>query len=142
MSGQAFEIGSKKFQLNKINAFKQFHIVRRIAPILADLLPAMKDVQKIQNTEGLSEDKKLDEFAKIATPLMNGISKLSDKDADLVLFGLLSSVQVQQETGNWANVSTETMLMMQDLELPILLQLAGRAFMYNLSGFFGALPHK
>lgn len=142
MSGQAFEIGSKKFQLNKINAFKQFHIVRRIAPILADLLPAMKDVQKIQNTDGLSEDKKLDEFAKIATPLMNGISKLSDKDADLVLFGLLSSVQVQQETGNWANVSTETMLMMQDLELPILLQLAGRAFMYNLSGFFGALPHK
>ncbi len=141
MTERSFEIGARSFKLNKIDAFKQFHIVRRIGPILADLLPAMKDAQKIAAGQGsMSESEKLDEFAKIAAPLMTGLSKLSDEDANKVLFGLLSSVELQQATGNWARVATDSMVMIQDLELPLLLQLAGRAFAYNLSGFFGALP--
>ena len=142
MSDRDFEIGSKKFKLCKIDAFKQFHIVRRIGPLLADLLPAMKDAQKLKSLDSLSESDKLDQLAKFAAPIMLGLSKLSDQDADLVLFGLLSSVEVQQPGGNWAKVSTQTMLMMQDLELPILLQIAGRAFMFNLAGFFAGLPHQ
>lgn len=142
MSGSnEFSIGERNFKLNKINALKQFHIARRIAPILADILPAMSDIQRVTKLEGLSESQKLDEFAKIAAPFMNGISKLSDADADKVLYGLLSSVEMQQSIG-WAKVSTETMLMIQDLELPQLLQIAGRAFAYNLSGFFTALPRQ
>ncbi len=139
-----FELGGRKFKLYKIDAFKQFHIVRRIGPILADLLPAMKDAAKLQNgvkaIEGMTEDQKLDAIAKFAGPVMTGLSKLSDSDAELVLFGLLSSVEIQQSSGNWARVATASMLMMQDLELPALLQIAGHAFMFNLSGFFAALP--
>lgn len=141
MSDRDFEIGGRNFKLNKINAFKQFHIVRKMAPILADLLPAMGDVQKVNKSE-ISESEKFEELAKIAAPFMLGISKLSDEDADKVLYGLLSSVEIQQPAGNWARVSTDTMLMMQDLDLPVLLQLAGRAFMFNLAGFFGALPQR
>jgi len=136
-----FSVNGRDFKLNKFDAFKQFHIVRRIAPILADMLPAMKDIQKVQNTE-LSETEKLDEFAKIAAPMMIGLSKLTDEDSNKVLYGLLSSVEIKQATGNWAKISTESMLMMQDLELPLLLQLAGRAFMFNLAGFFTALPRQ
>ncbi len=142
MSERDFEISGKKFKLNKIDAFKQFHIVRRIAPILADLLPAMKDIQRIGKIENLSEADKLDAFAEIAAPLMKGLSKLSDEDSNRVLFGLLASVEMQQEAGNWAKVSTDSMLMIQNLELPMLLQIAGRAFAFNLSGFFGALPRQ
>lgn len=141
MSENGFEIGSKKFKLSKIDAFKQFHIVRRIGPLLSELLPAMKGMQKT-DLEKLPEDKKFDEIAKIAGPIMLGLSKLSNADADHVLFGLLSSVEVQQDAGNWARVATSSMLMIQDLELPTLLQIAGQAFMFNLAGFFGALPHK
>lgn len=124
--------------MNKIDAFKQFHIVRRIGPILGDLLPALGSVKK--DMDGLSESEKMDQFAKIASPIMMGLSKLSDADSDKVLYGLLSSVEMQQSSGNWARVATDSMLMFSDLELPILLQCAGRAFMYNLSGFFAALP--
>lgn len=141
MSDRDFEIGQKKFKLGKIDAFKQFHIVRRIGPILSELLPALKDVGKLKATENLSEDEKLSQIATFATPVMQGLSKLSDADADFVLMGLLSSVETQQSAGNWAFVAKSGMVMIQDLELPILLQLAGRAFMYNLSGFFGALQH-
>ena len=140
MADRDFEIGTRKFKLNKINAFRQFHIVRRIGPILSDLLPSMTTMKKVSSSSELSEMEKFDEFAKIAAPLMTGLSKLSDKDADYVLFGLLSSVEILQDTGNWAKVATDSMLMMQDMELPVLLQIAGRAFAFNLAGFFGELP--
>lgn len=142
MSDRDFEIGSRKFKLSKIDAFKQFHIVRRISPILADLLPAMKSFKSTMGSgKELSEEDKLDHFAKIAAPLMTGLSKLSDADSELVLYGLLGAVEMQQPpANNWAKVASGNMLMLQDLELPILLHLAGRAFMYNLAGFFAVLP--
>lgn len=142
MTERDFEIGTRKFKLCKIDAFKQFHIVRRIGPLLSDLLSASKDTQNLKSDESLSESDKLDQMAKFAGPVMLGLSKLSDTDADLVLFGLLSSVEMQQPTGNWARVASNSMLMIQDLELPQLLQIAGRAFAFNLAGFFGGLPRQ
>lgn len=142
MTDRDFEIGGRKFKLCKIDAFKQFHIVRRIGPLLSDLLPAMRDADKLKNIEALSEGERLEQVAKFAGPVMNGLSKLSDADSELVLFGLLASVEMQQATGNWSKVASNSMLMIQDLELPVLLQIAGRAFVFNLAGFFGALPQK
>ncbi len=139
MSDRDFEIGQRKFKLNKIDAFKQFHIVRRIGPLLADLLPAMKSAQGVKNLDTLSESEKLDQIAGFAGPVMTGLSKLSDQDADFVLIGLLSSVEVQQQGGNWARIAQNGMVMIQDFDLPILLQIAGRAFMFNIAGFFNTL---
>lgn len=134
-----FTYGGRDFQLGKIDAFKQFHIVRRIAPILADLIPAMHGSSKfrdLNSIDHLPEKDQLDMVAKVAGPVMNGLSKLSDADAELVLFGLLSSIEIKQSAGNWAKVASSQMLMIQDLELAALLQLAGRAFVFNLSSFF------
>lgn len=137
-----FEIGNRKFKLCKLEAFKQFHVVRRLTPILSDLLPGIGSFQKLKGYELLSEDQKLDQVAKFAGPVFTGLAKLSDTDADFVLYGLLSAVEMQQTTGNWAKVSTGSMLMIQDMDLAVLIQLAGRSFMYNLSGFFAALPQQ
>lgn len=137
-----FKIGAREFQLAKLDAFKQFHIVRRIGPILSDLLPAMAGHGAIQDVSKLPQDKQLDMIAKFASPIMMGLSKLSDADADIVLYGLLAAVEMKQTTGNWARVASGQMLMIQDLELSVLLNLAGRAFMFNLSNFFVALPQK
>lgn len=136
-----FSIGGRQFKLSKMDTIKQFHIVRRVGPILSDLMPAFKDAKALQDAESLSLDEKLDAIAKVATPFMEGLAKLSDQDSEFVLFGLLNAVEVQQPVG-WARVANGTMLMAQDLELPTLLQLAGRAFMFNLSGFISALPAK
>ncbi len=139
MKDRQFEMGGRDFSLNKIDAIKQFHIVRRIGPILSDLLPAMKGLAA-KNIEGASIDDQLEHAATIFGPIMTGLQKLSDADAELVLYGLLASVEVKQTSGNWAKIATGNppMLMMQDLELPQLLQIAGRAFAYNLTGFFTA----
>jgi hypothetical protein len=48
MTDRDFSIGTRNFKLGKLDAFKQFHIVRRIGPLLSELLPAMKDMGKSQ----------------------------------------------------------------------------------------------
>jgi len=84
-------------------------------------------------------------MAKIMTPIMGGLSKYSDKEAEMVLLRLLESVEIQQEHGNWTKIARdlngEPTLVLQDLELPLLLFAAGRAFMFNLSTFFDVLQH-
>lgn len=141
MSDRDFEIGTRQFKLSKLDAMKQFHIARKVGPILADLLPALSGLKKgVQDST--SEVEKLDGLAKALMPIMLGLSKLSKEDSEEVLFGLLSSVEVQQGAGNWARIASSTMLMMNDIELPQLLQVAGRAFAYNLSGFSIGLQAK
>ena len=51
---------------------------------------------------------------------------------------------MKQETGNWARLAQDKMIMFQDLDLPVLLQCAGRAFLFNLQSFFtgSALPSR
>ena len=134
-----FEFGGRKFKIGKLNVFKQFHVVRRIAPVLADMLPVMGDLQKATKNNQKSEDEKFQEVASILAPILKGFSKLSDQDSEFVLYGLLSCVEVQ--LGNsWTKIATDNLLMVQDFDLPALLQIAGRSFMANLSNFFAVLP--
>jgi len=135
-----FQLGGKNFKLNKIDAINQFHVVRRIGPILSDLLPALKDAQKINSLDKVTQEDQLENLAKVLAPVMTGFSKLSDEDAEFVLHSLLKLVEMQQPAGNWAKISTGKLLMFQDLELPFLINLASRAFAFNMSGFFAALP--
>lgn len=140
MGDNSFVLGGRKFQTRKIDVFKQFHVARRMGPTLAKLFPLLKGAVSGDQFDKLSETEKFDVLAKFATPVMEGLSSLSDADADLVLYGLLSSVEMQQPAGNWAQVASGNMLMIQDLDLPTMLQLAGRAFIFNLSGFFSVSP--
>lgn len=147
-----FEIGGRKFKCLKINAFKQFHVVRRIGPILGDLLPAMKKIagksKSVKGLDevvsGLTEEQKLEQLSEFATPIMNGLSKLNDEDAEYVLFALLSGIEMQGPGGAWLRVvqGEPPMLMVQDMELPVMMQLAGKAFGFNLASFFTVLPRQ
>lgn len=143
MNERDFQIGARKYKVSKIDAFKQFHIARRLGPIMGDIIPV---AQKLQAKFGalkpdeMKEDQ-LEAVAAIAQPVLVGFSRLSDDDANKILLGLCSAVEMQQtQAGGWAKVSTESQLMFQDLELPELMQIAGRAFMFNIAGFFKLAP--
>lgn len=137
-----FSFGGQDFKLSKINALKQYHLIRRIGPVLSELLPALKESAKLKegDIDSLPEGEKLELAAKFVTPIVGGLSKLNDADAEFVLMQLLCAVEMRQSTGNWAKVSNGQMIMLQELELPALMNLAGRAFMFNLTGFFAVLP--
>ncbi len=121
-----FETEGRTYRVNKIDARSQFHIVRRLAPVLGQVAPA------IQGGKGGMD----------ALPaLADAIAKLSDDDADYVLFGLLKVVNRKQDQGlGWGPVCTGTSIMYDDITMPTMLKLAWEAMSFNMSGFFAALP--
>lgn len=120
-----FQLNEKTYRVGKIDARKQFHIVRRLAPVLGELVPAVRS--------GGSADS--------VAAIASAVSKLSDADADYCIFGLLGAVVRKQDNGlGWGPVSTGESLMYDDITMPIMLQLAWKAMSFNMSGFFAALP--
>lgn len=137
-------INDKEYRFNKLDALAQFHIVRRLAPIVNELLIAFGPQlgkMKSSPTPDLSEVD-FDKLAKDIEPVVLAFSKLSDDDANYVLFGLLKGVVRKSEVGGWSPVVNPgaQMLQFQDIEMPTMLTLAGKAMVVNLSGFIDALP--
>lgn len=144
MSERDFSVGGTDFKLGKIDAFKQFHIVRRLGPVLGDIFPViMKMKGKMKPKSGKdakpSEEDTLKAMADLAGPFMNGMAKLSDEDADKVLLGLLSSVEIRQGQ-IWSRLANDAGLMFDTMDFSTLMQVAGKAFAYNLAGFFAVAP--
>lgn len=120
-----FELAGQTYRADKLNAREQFHIVRRLAPVIGHAAPS------IQGGDGIEA----------LPPLADAIGALSDENADYVLFGLLKCVQRKQQQGlGWAPVCTGTSLMYDDITMPTMLQLAWKALQHNMGGFFDALP--
>lgn len=137
-----FAFRGRTFSIGKLNAFDQFHVVRILGPVLVAIVPQMTQFKKIN---AKTDDDKLNQFAKIASPFLGELSKLSKKDSETALKVLLTAAQVQQAVG-WAticlyHVETDDYLMMiNDLDFASMMQVASRVFMNNLAGFFDALP--
>lgn len=120
-----FELEGRTYRANKIDARTQFHIVRRLAPVLGEIAPAL------QGKGGLDA----------LPPLANAVAKLTDSDADYIIFGLLKAVVRKQDHGlGWGPVATGEHLMYDDITMPLMLKLAWQSFSFNMSGFFAALP--
>lgn len=120
-----FELEGRTYRANKIDARTQFHIVRRLAPVLGEIAPAL------QGKGGLDA----------LPPLANAVAKLTDSDADYVIFGLLKAVVRKQDQGlGWGPVATGEQLMYDDITMPLMLKLAWQSFSFNMSGFFADLP--
>jgi hypothetical protein len=113
-----FQVNGVSYKAGKLPAMRQFHIVRRCAPLLAGIADKDKALESI----------------------FNGIGNLSDEDADYILFGLLSCVQRDRSPHGWANVSTGSSLMFDDIDLGAMLQISAKAFSENFSSFLDAIP--
>lgn len=135
----------KDYVFNKINAFSQFHIVRRLAPIIGELIAALSASVDLKSGKDLkAEDLNFDSIAKNLSPVMEALAKIPDSDVEYCIKELLRGVQRRQIGGALANVMTPNgaQFMFQDIEadLTLMLGLAGKSLMTNLGGFINALP--
>jgi hypothetical protein len=121
-----FEQNGATYKVGKLDARAQFHIVRRLAPVFGELVPALQD-----GKEGFD-----------AIPAMaRAIAGLSDSDADYCIFGLLAVISRKQEQGlGWTPVATGNSLMYAEVDMVGMLQLAWQSLQHNMAGFFAALP--
>ncbi len=112
------DVGGHSYKCGTIDARKQFHIVRRLATVMGSMAKGGDAIDAISSA----------------------IGRLSDDDADYVIFGLLACVTRKQENGlGWAKVSNGNALMFSDIGMSDMLKLAYSAFEANMQDFFAVI---
>jgi hypothetical protein len=112
-----FELNGETYQLTKLSAMTQFHVSRRVVPIMAAL------------------DGGGDTIAK----LMGAVSNLSDEDAEYVIGKCLADCR-RKSGETWAKVFVGGNLMFEDIGMPGMIKLTFETLRENLTGFFTGLP--
>lgn len=124
-----FEVKGQTYKIEQLDALTQFHVVRRLAPVLGKITPVLN---------GATSDSGLGFFE----PLSLAISEMSDEDANYCIFTLLKRVKRKQAQGlGWASVtSSNQQIMFDDIDVSVMLQIVAKAIQYNFSDFFSESP--
>lgn len=122
------EIAGHQYTVGKLDARRQFHVVRRLAPILAGLGEAT--VKALQNGKKPS-------FEVIAQPIADKLAKMSNEDVDYVLTSCLSvcSRLVNGEPALVQAPKTD-LLMFPDITMEVMLKLMIAVIEENMGDFF------
>lgn len=120
-----FEINGQAYLAGKMNTFKQFHVSRRLVPAFGVAAAAISGEVK---------------FEDLVQPIMQAIASMTDADCDFILDACLGVVKRRQHGDSWAPIyaGSSQSLMFDDIDMPTMLQIAGKVIQDNLSGFFPA----
>lgn len=126
------EINGRTYTIKRLPAMQQFHVARRLAPIMAafiDGIPSTSDVAG--SLAGFD-----------LTKIGEEVASLSDKDAEYILNTCLSAVTYRDEENQRDfSVQVKPGIMRYDfIGLPEMLRLTGEVIKLNLGGFIPAAP--
>ena len=131
-----FEIEGKQFRFDKLTAMQQFHVSRKIAPLIPPLLPVFDQIRK-------DEAKKLsvvDDFAAIGPllqPFADGLASMSDEASEYVFSTCLGAIKYRHGE-NWIQMWSVTGKVAMVVELndaSLLLRLVVRVISESLAPF-------
>lgn len=122
-------IGDRLYQIGKLNAIAQLHVVRRLGPALIVVgisLEALRQGMKVE----------MEDLVATAGPVMEIISKMSDADFDYIVFTCLGAVQRKQGDAWAAVVAASTQkLMFADMDFAEIVRLVIAVLQENLGNF-------
>lgn len=147
-----FEINGVQYRSGKLDTFKQLHVSRKIAPLVPKVLPAFasialarKDGAAQEATVGnaIDDAKKLkiediDLIAKSLGPVMDLMAGMSDSDVEYIFGNCLSVVQRKQGK-DWQHIWRNGAMMFDDIDLPVMTQIAMKVIWDNLGPFISGL---
>lgn len=115
------QIGAFEYEIGKIPAMGQLHLVRK----LSRSLPMM---------EGMIADRNTGKDMRMLAVLM--LSNLSDEDSEYVTNKCLSAITMKQTNGQMAKIMSAGGLMFQHIDLSVILELTVEVIIENLGDFF------
>lgn len=130
-----FDVSGKTYRTGKMNAFKQFALMKRILPIVG----AMGDFGGMAIAMKAGEGGAA--LAQFAGPLIDAISRMPDADSDFVLTECMA-VCSRRDGENWQAIWNHAAGQPQfaDIELAAMLQIAWNVIQDNMAVFMAGLP--
>ncbi|VVD29158.1 phage tail assembly chaperone [Paraburkholderia dioscoreae] len=162
-----FEISGETYRVNKLDAFAQLHISRKLSPVLPKLLPALFKIFQsgqagafatlanpvsvgLPQTEsgGGPDLKRVDielvgDIASTLDPVAEVLASMPDADAEYVYSACLGAVSRRQGSA-WAPIWSrqQAVCMFDDIDLGVMTLLVARVVMDSLGGFIRGLLAK
>lgn len=142
-----FRVGDHVYQSRKMNARMQFHVARRLAPLIGHLASLGPLLAIASDPQFLTDEATAQAFERAVIPFAEGLAKIPDEDADYVLDRCMQMVQ-RGVGGNgsgamaWQDIwnMRANRLQFEDIELPEMMQIAMNVVGENLGGFFSQTP--
>lgn len=137
------EIDGFRYRAGKLDARKQWNLIRRLAPVLTALGPALQSMAKNMPQEGATTDLAEDVNMMFSAfgPLAEALGNLDDATSDYVINVCLTVVHTNRTGSSWAAVSTSNgQLMFQDITMMTMIRLVILVLRENFENFLGELP--
>jgi hypothetical protein len=144
------KLGDNNYKIGHLDTFAQFHIARRLAPLLANLGAALKEAgpaledksKQEESKDQASEDAGLEALSVAVGPIAETLSRMPEADVDYILHKCLAVCQREISPNRFAPVQLRngTRLMFEDIDMSVLLGLTINTIQDNLSSFFPTGP--
>ena len=140
------EIGGNAYRINSMSAMTQFHVMRKLGPVLPGIVPVLAQAAAALPQADGQEDggamTTVDGVAAIAMaarPLLDGLAAMADADAEYVINHCLSAVMRRDPGGkSWNAVSRDGVTMFDDIDLMASMQIVWAVLRENYTSFFRA----
>lgn len=133
---QEVEIDGRRYRTGKLDAFKQFHLTRKLLPLFGGLGEAYA-----QMPAQVGDTRDVRAFWKALEPIAQAISEMSTEDSEWCVKTCLAAVTMFNGH-NWVPIMSGTQLMFEDIEMTAMLQLSLAVMQDNLGRFFpGTQPN-
>jgi hypothetical protein len=131
-----FEIDGRQFRFDKLPAMQQFHVSRKIAPLIPPLLPIFGQIRK-DTEKGIAVKDDFDKLAPLLQPFADGLGNLTDESSEYVFNACLGVVRYKHGE-NWIPLwsTTSKVVMVSELnDASLLLRLVIRVIQDSLAPF-------
>jgi hypothetical protein len=129
-------IGGHKYQIGQLNAMQQFHVSRRIAPLLATMGISFATILQHRSID-------VDQLMPVLGPVSQVLSTMSDEQTDYIFATCLGVVKrAEKGPGGkdmWAPVSTGAALQYEDIKMQHMIAIVVAVLQVNLEDFFKEL---
>lgn len=132
------EIKGLTYRVGKMDPRKQFHVARRLTPVLGAIMTHLPAAKTAANGEAETpEAPAMDDQLAVLGPMATVVAAMPDADVDYILAACLAVCARQNPGGTgWSNIQAANgALMFSDIDMPTMLQLVWVVIQDNLSGF-------
>lgn len=142
-------VNDQVYSIGRLDAFKQFHVARRLAPVMSTMAGSFQALLEADNKlsvatapdSGEQPEAKTPDMAALATVMQaiaEVVAKMPEEDVNYVLHACLG-VAKRRDGERWARVMNGSQLMYQDIDMAVMMRITMATVKENLSDFFPML---
>lgn len=132
-----YEINGQQYRSDKLSAMDQFHVSRKLAPVLPTIVPVIQAAAKGELDKVLAGGDST-ALAVAAAPFAEALATMPDDHAECIINSCLK-VTWRKQGDVWSSLSDGKTIMYDDIDMSVMLPVMVRVLRESLAGFISGL---